>query len=613
MSDKLKITFTGGGSIGDTVEVPVSGTVLVGRSHSAAIRLKEADVSGRHLEIVRTAEGFYARNLSRFGSKVDGRHVSEGEQVDIRRGSVIEVGARARFRIDALPSAGLDDGTSGGAIPPGATEATVCAGGETVATRAGTVPTVFAHISSASVEESATRDAFSVVSSKPGDGPEEEPEPECVLGVAADEADTADIPPDMGETVPCGGDPDATARSSEFIVTSPQRISVAEEEPSDGETQELRTRVGSIEEILERKRQLERKTSARHWRFGVAVVLVLAAIAGIWFATASGRNVTDAEGPFKPDGELDVAEMDICDGEGSSLMFLEYPNDPRAEIVRSADSNQVEVSSFLGRDRDIPFRICFSRSEDRAELGLSLVESFEAWMKFETAEGGFTFEAMGARRPEIEFYEDAFSTSWMEYPTQCGVPFVRSEYTRTVGSVLWRGMAYRLRSGSSVYSFRTEVPETFWRRAGYKIKGSPFVGLYGLFINEQWDSPGRAGFVTGRSEDELVVFIRHELTAEGQRTWPLLEKSIDTLVAMTWGKETPNAKSAREFLDAFLSRKTRFYNERSLAYETSRLGGDDRRTRRILEDCRDMFAMLRRDRRYNKVNDPEVWKCQKQR
>ena len=611
MSDKLRITFTGGGRIGDTLDVDlVGGSALVGRSHSASVRLTEPDVSGRHLEIVCAADGFKARNLSRFGSKVDGKQLSEGAEASLRRGSVVEIGARERFRVDALPSAaaGGDTGfvTEGGSAA-GATVATVYGGEETVATRVGTVPSGIAAVSSASVEESATRDAFSVVGDKTAASQADLSEPEGVLGVA-DDAATADDP----QADAAFGDGDETAHSSGFIATKPQGVAVDDDEQVDGETQELRTRAGSIEEILERKRQLERNVSRKHWKFGVFVGFVLVVLAGVWAFTASRRNVSDAEGPFRADGTLDCVDVDIRGASGDELSFVEYPCDPRAEVVRSADSNQIEVASFIGRDRDIPFRLFFSRYEDRAELELSLVESFEKWMKRETSDAGFAFSALGTRRAEVEFWEDAFP-EWMEFQTQCGVPFVRSEYTRTVGTTLWRGMAYRLRSGSMVFSFRTEVPESFWRRAGYRLRAVPFVGFSGVFIDGQWDSPGLSGFVSGHSEDELVALIRHELTANGQRTWPVLEKWIDTLLAMTWGKQTPNAKNAREFCDVFLSRKTAFYNERYLAYESARLNGDEKRMRRTFEDIRDMFSSLRRDRRYYKVNNPEVWKWQSQR
>ena len=120
MSDRIEITFTGGGRIGDTVAVEVDSSVLVGRSHSAAIRLKDPDVSGRHLEIVRTASGCAARNLSRFGSKVDGRRLGEGDEAPLRKGSVVEIGSRERFRVDSLPD--------------GAARQEDAAGGETAAT-----------------------------------------------------------------------------------------------------------------------------------------------------------------------------------------------------------------------------------------------------------------------------------------------------------------------------------------------------------------------------------------------------------------------------------------------------------------------------------------------
>jgi len=620
MADKIRITFTGGGRIGDTVDVEmVGGCVLVGRSHSAAVRLKEADVSGRHLEIVRTAEGFRARNLSRFGSKVDGRQLSEGAEAPLKRGSVVEIGARERFRVDALSSGGGDTTTGfvvadgGAATSAGRTVATVYGGEDTVATRVGTVSigtvsTNIAAVSNASVEESATRDAFSVVSGSVAPSAAEEAEPEGVLGIA-DDAATADGAPLDAPF----GDADATAHSTGFVATASQGGAIDDgDDQEDGETQELRTRAGSIEEILERKRQLERNVSKKHWKFGIFVALFFVVLAGVWGLTASRRNVSDAEGPFRADGKLDCEDIDILGDSGEELSFVEYPCDSRAEIVRSADSNQIEIASFIGRDRDIPFRLFFSRSEDPSELELSLVESFEKWMTRETADAGFSFSALGTRRAEVEFWEDAFP-EWMEYQTQCGVPFVRSEYTRTVGTILWRGMAYRLRSGSMVFSFRTEVPESFWRRAGYRLKTVPFVGFGGVFIDGQWDSPGKSGFASGHGEDELVALIRHELTAEGQRTWPVLEKWIDTLLAMTWGKQTPNAKSAREFNDAFLSRKTAFYNERYLAYESARLNGDEKRMRRVFEDIRDMFSMLKRERRYYKINDPEVWQWQSPR
>ena len=258
------------------------------------------------------------------------------------------------------------------------------------------------------------------------------------------------------------------------------------------------------------------------------------------------------------------------------------------------------------------FQRSIETCEDPAEINLSSLESFEKWMKRETEEGGFSFAALGTLQPEVEFFEDAFP-GWQELETQSGVPFVRSEYTRTIGTVLWRGFAHRLRSGSTVYTFRTEVPEVYWRRAWPRLKGVPFVGIYRVFIDGQWDSPGKDGFLPARAEDDLVVSIRHELTADGQRTWLTLEKMIDTLLAMTWGKTTPNAKTARKYLDAFLARKESFYNERALAYESARLNGDEKGMRRIFEDCRDMFSILKHDRYYYLVNNPEVWRCQRDR
>ena len=175
---------------------------------------------------------------------------------------------------------------------------------------------------------------------------------------------------------------------------------------------------------------------------------------------------------------------------------------------------------------------------------------------------------------------------------------------------MWHGFCYRLRHGDIVYSLRTEIPEAYWKRGGYRLRNVPFMGLYRVFTDRQWDSPGQQGLLTDVSEDELLSRIRHELTAGSTRTWSMLEKMVDTLLAMTWGRESANAKSALMCLDSFQERKSQFYNERRFAYEIARLNGAEKRLREITQDCRAVFSVLRYERRRDLVNNPEVWPCQ---
>ena len=284
----------------------------------------------------------------------------------------------------------------------------------------------------------------------------------------------------------------------------------------------------------------------------------------------------------------------------------------RARVVRSADSNEIEVVSFLGRDRDVPFRMVFARKRDAAELTLSLADSFGRWAG-KMGERGFSFELTRNGKPiEPEFFDGVFP-GFCEVQTQCGMPFIRADYTRTTSHVMWRGVCYRFRNGDTVYSLCDEIPEKFWKRGEMRLRYHPFCGLYGSFLKKQWDSPGKEGLFQGVSEGELLARVRRELSVELPADWATVEKRIDTLLSLTWGKNTENARSARECREALLSRKTRYYNERVLAYETALANGDAKAMRSIFSDCLHVFGASKRDRRYYLVNDPEVWKCQQER
>ena len=633
MAGKFCITFTGGGRIGDAVELTPGELILVGRSHSADIRVKEADVSGRHLEILLEEGMWGARNIGRFGSRVDGRELVGNSVAPIKKGSVVEVGSKVRFRIDSLPVDGADDGhtssrdgigrqTGDTRFSGGATIATRFSGGETVATVAGAVSDGKLRVAQGCVEESATIDVFMVKDSLQQHEPQPEPvDSGIVMGVEDSDAETADEDPPkadgndartdvLAEVNPQGAFPlpeDIAGDSAGFAAEAADQQTNTDCATGDGETQELQTRIGSYEEILERKRQLERRVAAKHWRFGVLVALVLAAFGAIWLASATRRNVTDVEGPFLPDGEKDIVYQEVYDAEGGMEIFIECPRNDAMRAVWSSDSNRFELVSWIGRDRDVPFRLTFTKEKDPEELRLSMEESFTLWMSRKKAEN-FAFPDRNGRPVEREFWEDVFP-GWMESQTQCGIPFVRSEYTRTAGSIEWRGMCFRLRDGDTAYCVLSEIPETYWKRGGYRISSTPFIGLYSRFVDRQWDSPGKDRLMDDFDEDTLISKVRHELTARETRAWTQLEKWVDTLMAMTWGKKNANAKSARECLDAFMARKTLFYNEKKLAYNTAKLNRDEKRQHRIFMDCRHIFKMLKHDRHTNKINNPEFWGC----
>ena len=63
----------------------------------------------------------------------------------------------------------------------------------------------------------------------------------------------------------------------------------------------------------------------------------------------------------------------------------------------------------------------------------------------------------------------------------------------------------------------------------------------------------------------------------------------------------------------FLEKLNRFYNERELAFRTAIANNDDKRLKIIFFDTKAVFGAMCRDRRSDKINNPEIWSCQLKR
>jgi len=558
MSNKLKLSIAGGEDQGNVIELDLFTSLLAGRSRKAEIRLHDADVSGKHFEFVRGTSGCCIKDLSRNGLKVDGKVVGEGEIAPVRIGSLIELGAETKLTVDELP--GVDaDGT--------APDASAAGGGDEQTT--------------------AAEDFFGAEAERTG----------TVVAAAETAAST---PSNVHEEEA----PGETATHGDFED--------ALTEAGEGETQEMKTRVGSMEEIYARKRQLDRASTVRRWKFSAVIIGVMLTLVGVWFFTGSRRHVSDAEGPFLPNGEPDVAEHEVRDANGDLEMLIEYPRDNRMKVTVSDDSNTVEIVSFLGVDRDVPFHAEFKRWHDPSDLLNSLEDSFERRVRADS-EAGMTFELREGRRPQGEFFDSVFP-GYCERRSQRGIRFIRTEFTRSMTHELWHGVSIYLRNGDQIYQLRTEIPDMYWKRGGYRLTGEPHLAICRAFSESQWDSPGRADIVSEKfSDDNLLQCVKRELAVERVSSWPIVEKYIDTLLVRTWGQKPVMQKLAVSHYKTFLDRLTRFYTERHLAYKIARANGDEKRMRSIFTDVKTVFGTMSRDRRSTLVYDPEVWACHRDR
>lgn len=555
MANKIKILICGGAEKGQEHELDFFTSLLVGRSRSADIRLKDSDISGKHFQFVRSATGASVKDLSRNGVKVDGRAVGEGEVVPIHVGSEIEFGLSAKIRVEELPE------ESGDMV-------------ESQAPEAGS--------------ESKNEGADFFTADAEGES--------TAAGVTAGAATATDGKQEDGDAE-AGGDRRTRGDFEEALT-----------EANDGETQEMKTRVGSMEEIVARKRQLDRASVVRRWKFTAVILIVLAALAGVWVSVGSYQRLGSAEGPFLENGDPDNATHLVRNAAGESEMVLIYARDNRMKVTVSKDSNTVDVVTFIGVDRDIPFHLEFRRWRDTEGLRQSLDEAFERRVNTDAA-AGVSFETVAGACPPASFYEDVFPDYCEQ--SQRGLRFCRIQFARSMKHELWRGHMMFMRNGDFVYQLRTEIPDLHWKRAKHRLEVDPCLGVFAAFTAARWDSPGMVALVDVRfSDDYLLHYINKELSAERVANWLTVEKYLDAILIRSWGIKPIIQKSAMTSYRSFLERLGRFYNERELALGTAMANRDEKKVKSIFLDAKSVFGAMYRDRRSTLVNNPEVWACQ---
>ena len=606
MSNTIKVTVVAGAKSGFEMSFDCSRPVLVGRSRSADLHLPEPDVSGKHFEFVKTDAGCMVRVRSRNGLVVDGRVLQSDDTMLVRAGSVIGVGTMAKIHVDAVlfgadssRSSDSLDASSAGLI----SVADEPAAGEVAAVSSGGMAYGLSHGSDEVPDGKGRADLDAETAQDPMPDSIPSPSAPAMDGYVQPVATSSGV----SQTITGGVEftDDATDADQDESLTSAGE---------DGETQEMKTRVGSLEEIVKRKHQLERTNFHRRVRgIGLIVLFVVVlAVVGYFFGWKS--HVIDIDGPYLPDGSFDVVQMDLMDENGKPEFYLDYPRNDAMTVSVSSDSNSVEVASWFGNNSDIPFHLEFTRWNDRTDLMRSLEESFERWMLNETARGS-AFQIRNGNRPQGEFFEDVFPTfvqavNVPAFQAQAlrGIRFVRAECTRSRGGDLWRGNCFYFRKGDRIHLLRLEIPDLYWTIAKVRVTEELHLGIYEVFSRDNWDSPGMSGIMDAKfSDDELISKIRHEFSAERVAFWPDMAIYIDTLLVRSWGDKPRIQKEAMTFFLQLQDQMAKFYRERELALATASANGDEVRMKSIITDCKAAFGAFPRDRRLTLVKNPEVW------
>ena len=633
MAKELKITFTGGSLLGEERVIALDQPILMGRSHSTDIRLKEADVSGRHVEVKWVEDGIYATCLSRHGFQWNGLNIGEGESQRLSVGDVVSLGTRVRFRIDGVSRAGetsnqADSSTT--ATRVAMTQGTVATqfvqpGDETFATHIGqdTLPSDIESAPRGSLEESPVTDSDSLMAApRISDIPPPQPQMNADATQAnrepIDDNPTADDPMPAEPVIPQLQD--APADFSTLPGDPPPDDTTTGADSGaygEGETAEMKTRQASMEEIFRMKRMLEMKKRSRRRLLGFAVFSFVAIMATVVFLKYMSEERDEIRLPLvSGTNKVDIKQYVVKDAADNIEMVVDYPNDPRMKVAESKSG--VEVSSYIGRKRNVQFRLSFSHRIDSRQLEISLMQSASEEMS-SLEKKGYTFVvskedvSMSAGAGlGLMFFEEVY-TNCCEVVMQQGTRFFRREFLRDNASVKWHGVMILLRDGPHVYRLLREIPADYWERGRGLFRVEPNLALYKSFLARRWESPGRAALVHGRSAEALVRSVNVALLDGRVTDWATIGAEIDTLMVMAYSDTPSVKKSAMTLLARFRRKKDEVYNTLRNEFENAIMNGLDIAIQDAFSKCQGAFGTDSSDLRSRKVNDPKEWPCQRKR
>lgn len=607
MSNELKITFVGGSEqLGDARSLELDGSLLVGRSHKAAIRFteKDRDVSGVHLEIRKEADGVFAVAIKEFVLN-ERDTVPCGELRKLAKGDVLTLGPRSRagIRIDALPTGDeahvSEDRPTGetrfttvtgatrmsltsatGLTDAAATGATVFAGGETQATR-------FAE-TEAATSDRPTGDP------KTGDGETEVLDPSKLRELSGvPDAAQENLDRTTGasdETTSDGVTTDGVTTGSGFgkTIALPQNA---------GQTVVIDP--GLIPSIDPDAPKRFRK------RLMVFAIFGFAAILGAVIYSRMNHSDRYLVHPG-------FVVSSFKDANGLVELQVDYPWESGSRKDETPTS--LKVMSLTGKDRDCPFNLDFSISKDPSQVKLSLEDA--AAREVSSLSGkGYSFSASeddGAVSPEERagffFYED-------QYPLRCqkwlprGTRFFRREYTVARNGRNWWGVYIFLRDEDRVYRLFREIPENQKPRGKYLLLYNSNLSIFATFLDRRWESEGING--DERAENvklgDLMGEVKQLVDGKWAKDWGAISQKLNLMMVATYGKPATERKPVREMLEEFRQRQDQlwrdFENERDMAIRN----GDAKGLKSVCEQCRATFGKDKGDWRFKRSNNAKEW------
>ncbi len=338
--------------------------------------------------------------------------------------------------------------------------------------------------------------------------------------------------------------------------------------------------------------------------------LALAATTGVTAYMRRPRIERWLSVPVKDGGGFDLERRTFEDASipGAIAAAVDFPRDDRMITAEDGES-RLEVETFTGSARDVPFRLAFEIKRDPGELALSLEESARLVRGRMESERGAVFEAESPGRGGMRFMEE-------DYPHSCGgkllwrgTRFWMGEFTEEAKGVKWRGILIVMRNGDSRYTLERSIPESEWPRGRHLLWEDPNIAFSPVFLERRWESPGADAMERSLGRERLSALAEDGLRLANPfpSLWPLLRRRLDALVASSWGCAQGERDRALRILARFRKKEDELYSTLTARYDIARMSRDRQSMQDAFSALMCVFGRCPWDRRSIKVNDPEVF------
>ena len=341
------------------------------------------------------------------------------------------------------------------------------------------------------------------------------------------------------------------------------------------------TRYASAEELADLR--AANKSMERQRRLAVVVgIFISIAILGLAYYISESGVENPVTSPGEVTGVYDDGEQRIDLGDNGKFLIY-YPNSPA--MVKNAKGSNFEVLTAVGRKQDVPFHITFEATPVKDGYAKTPRKSFDEWLAAAEKNSGMKFTS----EPQGDFFNKRDN----------GYPYIRINYTRKAGPMVWRGVACYARFLDKQIVLMREVPETQYWRASSLLKDYDCMSVANSTVARYWEVPENP---LRENTTKMLQMLNRELRKNIEiASWEDIDLLISSLFVEAYkNNERPLIDATQSLLEKFRAAQKVWYSRKCLEYSDSLRDGKKDETTRILNDCLEKFEPLN-DYRYTRI------------